>query len=240
MITPNGLLNIDENRVYPVDTGEWSTLTTWDSWTSWYTDAQYPLIWRTQIEDIGQQRDFNMKIETSTNGTVEYDIYTSTTGMFAGEETHVNVPQLATNVAGFSGSYYVIAVSVTPQAGQLATIDGINITVTNKPISQLMTNVDTSTAGGTTSARPVPILRNFSIISDIDISVQQVTSYKLDVYVTDHIDCTTVIPRVVSKDRTNPTIALIGLDNVPRDGTIDIKVTGLPEQYMSGNNLLVK
>ncbi|CAB4153800.1 hypothetical protein UFOVP641_27 [uncultured Caudovirales phage] len=240
MITPNGLLNIDENRVYPVDTGQWSSLSSWDNWTNWYIDAQYPLIWRTVVEDIGQQRDFNMKIETATNGSVEYDIYTSTTGLFTGEETHVNVPQGATNVPGFSGSYYVVAISVMPLAGQLATIDGINFIVTNRPITQIITNLNTSTAGGTISARPIPILRNFSIISQIDIKVQQVTSYNLDVYVTDYINCTTLIPRVVSKDRTSPTIALIGLDNVPRNGTVDISVTGLPEQYMSGNSLLVK
>jgi hypothetical protein len=107
-------------------------------------------------------------------------------------------------------------------------------------MSETQTNVVTSALPGTISARQLTLTRNYSAITDIDIKTQAVTAYNLDVYVTDYISCTTVIPRVVSKNKTTPTIALIGLDNVPRDGTVDITITGLPEQYMSGNNLLVK
>jgi hypothetical protein len=32
----------------------------------------------------------------------------------------------------------------------------------------------------------------------------------------------------------------VGLDNVPRDGVIDVVAEILPEQYMDGNNLRVR
>jgi hypothetical protein len=142
-------------------------------------------------------------------------------------------------VAGFNGQYFRVGV-IVDKVSLAPVIQEVEITVTNQPIREIITNVSTSTLEGTTAARTVPLTRRYSIITDVNVSVREVTAYNLDVYVTDYISCKTVIPRVVSKNRTTPTIALIGLDNVPRDGAVDITISGLPEQFMTGNNLSVK
>lgn len=239
MLTPNGKLDSSTNEVFPTDTGQWSELTTWDAFTTWYVNPTLPLIWLTDKISFPSPQDFNLKIETIAQGSVSYEVYVSNTGLFDGEETTVAIGHTDTNVSGFSGLYAMVAVVVN-ETNDLVCLQDVDISATNKPISEIITNVDTSALAGTIAARQVPLTRNYSVLSDININVREVTAYNMDVYVTDYISCKTVIPRVVSKNRTTPTVALIGLDNVPRDGTVDITITGLPEQYMSGNNLLVK
>lgn len=239
MITVNSELDWFTSQIYPTDTGAWDDLVTWDEWTEWFFSPELPMTWIAPTIDFAQPQDFNLKIETTAVGQVSYEIYTSDTGLFEGEETTTAIAPGDTNVSGFHGQYVKVGVLVNKLA-KAPVLQEVQINVTNQPIREVITSVNTSTLGGTNAARELALSRKYSIISDISINVQEVTAYNLDVYVTDHISCKTVIPRVVSKDRTTPTVALIGLDNVPRDGTVDITILGLPEQYMTGNNLSVK
>lgn len=239
MITVNGQLDWATSQIYPTDIGQWEDLTTWDEWTEWMFSPELPMTWITPTVDFAVAQDFNLKIETSAVGQVSYEIYTSNTGLFQGEETTVAIAPGDSNISGFHGQYFKVGVLVN-KVGKAPVLQEVQVNATNQPIREVITSISTSTLNGTSAAREIPLTRKYSIISDISISVQEVTAYNLDVYVTDHLSCKTVIPRVVSKDRTTPTIALIGLDNVPRDGTVDITISGLPEQYMTGNNLSVK
>jgi hypothetical protein len=161
------------------------------------------------------------------------------TGAFDGEETTVSIASGDTNVSGFVGQYYSVAVSVEQTIGT-PTITAIQMTATDKPISQSLNDLDTSALAGTITARQLPITRNFSLITAIDVQAKEVTAYALDLYVSNYTTSKTVIPRVVSKNRTTPTIALMGIDGSNKEGTVDVVVTGLPEQYMNGNNLLIR
>jgi hypothetical protein len=239
MLTASGQLDFDSNKVYPADTGQWSTLTTWDGFTSWFVNPTYPIVWYVPMQDQGFITSYNMKIVTETQGTVTYTVYTSSTGLFAGEETAVTINPNDTNVAGFSGRYFTVAVSVSRALG-LTTLDSIIVTTTNAQITETLTNLDTSTLTGSITARVVPRVRNYGIINSITVDPRQVTSYNVDMYVSNYATSTTVIPRVVSKDRTTPTIALLGIDGSNKDGTVDVTIAGLPEQYRSGNNLLTR
>jgi hypothetical protein len=44
---------------------------------------------------------------------------------------------------------------------------------------------------------------------------------------------------VKNKSATSPTFALYGIDNDPRDGIVDIKITALPRMVMYGGRLTV-
>lgn len=229
-----------EDLIYPNDTGTWSSCpTTWDLWNTWFLAPANPLIFRTMPTRVMGNLDFNLKIETIANGTVSYEVYTSTTGAFAGEETTVAVASGASNVSGFQGQYYSVAVVVNQTIGT-PTITAVQMTASDKTISQTLNNLTTSTLGGSITARQLPITRNFSLITTIDVQPKEVTAYALDLYVSNYATSKTVIGRVVSKNRTTPTIALMGIDGSNKDGTVDVAVTGLPEQYMSGNNLLIR
>jgi hypothetical protein len=64
------------------------------------------------------------------------------------------------------------------------------------------------------------------------------TAFTLDLYVSSTQTSKQLVPRIISKDISGPVIALYGLDNQPRDGVVDIKMSAFGEQYMMGNNLL--
>lgn len=239
MLTPSGQLDIESNTVFPEDTGQWSTLTTWDGFTSWYVNPTYPIVWYVPMQDQLDVLTYNMKIVTQTQGTVTYQVSTSATGAFAGEETSVTINPNDENVTAFSGKYFTVAVQVSRGLG-LTTLDSVTVTTTNAQITETLTNLDTSTLGGSITARPVPRVRKYGAITAITVDTRQVTAYNVDMYVSNYATSTTVIPRVVSKDRTTPTIALLGIDGSNKDGTVDVTIAGLPEQYRSGNNLLTR
>jgi hypothetical protein len=44
---------------------------------------------------------------------------------------------------------------------------------------------------------------------------------------------------VKSKSAAAPSFVLYGIDNDPRDGVVDVTLTTLPRQAMTGGNLLV-
>ena len=241
MFTPNSALNTLEDKIYPTGTGTWSGLpATWAAWTNWYEGTPNELYWLSDKIDLFVPTTFTLNLNIVANGIVSYEVYTSNTGAFAGEESTQVIDSGDTDVPGFYGRYVQIGVKVIRSFTEVQTISAIDIVTSDASITEEFENVSTSTLAGTITARQIPITKKFSILNVVDVAVQQVSAYNLDVYVTDYLSCTTLLPRVVSKNRTTPTIALIGLDNVPRNGTVDITVTGLPEQYMSGNNLLTR
>lgn len=239
MLTASGQLDFNSNTVYPADTGQWANVATWDGFTSWFVNPTYPIVWYVPMQDQGFITSYNMKIVTETQGTVTYTVYTSSTGLFAGEETAATINPNDTNVSGFTGRYFTVAVSVVRAIG-LTTLDSITVTTTNAQIMETLPNLSTSALGGTITARAVPIVRKYGVINSITIDPRQITAYNVDMYVSNYATSTTVIPRVVSKDRLTPTIALLGIDGSNKDGTVDVTITGLPEQYRSGNNLLTR
>lgn len=240
MALPSNTGYLDElaNQVFPNNTGTWADLTTWAEWTTWITEPVTPMVYVSTPVDLGQERSFTLKILTDATGTVDYDIYISDTGEFAGEETLTSITNGETGISSFTGRYYAVAVKVNNTTGNVV-LNGFEMIVSDATVAMDLNSVDTSTLAGSNTARQLVLPREVSQIVDMQIQPHAVTGYQLDVYVTDYPTCTTVIPRIVSKGAT-PTIALVGLDNIPRDGVVDVQIRALPEQYMSGNNLLVR
>lgn len=230
-----GSLDLNIGQVFPNNTGTWADLTTWDSWTQYVTAPADPMIWVTDILDLQQEQDFNLIIETTANGTVEYDVYTSATGEFAGEETVSSISQGDTGIASFTGRFVAVAVKVALTNG-LNTLTNVSLKANNFQITDRMSAVDTSTLAGTSADRTLVPNKTFSKVTNLQITPITVTAYAVDFYVSSTATSTYVIPKIISKG-TNPHFALVGIDNQPRDATVDITITGLPELYMDGNNL---
>jgi hypothetical protein len=224
--------------VLPPSSGQWSNLSTWSNWNSWDMFPASTLVWALEPVDLLSVKKFNLKIICNCEGQATYNIYTSTTGAFTGEETITTINQGATGVAAFTGRYVWIEVTVSSTGGA-PILYGIEYAITEQANSFSLNNIDTSTLGGTSAARTLVLPKPVSGITNIQITPRTVANYTLLTYVTDYPTCNTVLPRVISK--TSPyQIALIGLDNVPRDAIVDILVEYLPEGYMAGNNLLVR
>lgn len=235
---PNGIFDEVLGYVVPPDSGDWTTAATWDQFAQWAMVPASPLIWATDIIDLGSSKTFNLKIITSAEGRVEYNVYTSDTGAFDGEETITAIATGDSGIAAFTGQYVWIEIFVYATGGTNV-LYGVEYEITEQTNKFSLNNVDTSTLSGSSSARTLTLPKAVSGVTNIQITPKTVTNYTLQTYVTDYPTCNTVLPRVISK--TSPyQIALVGLDNVPRDAVVDILVEYLPEGYMNGNNLLVR
>jgi hypothetical protein len=189
--------------------------------------------------DLGSTpKNFSLNIETVAEGLVSYKIYTSMTGYMDGEETETVVAAGATSVPSFYGRFVEVYV-IVDKVLDMPTLSSAEITINdNNPTQIKLSNIDTSSLDGTVTARIVPLRTPVSQIVDMTIVPKETaTPYNLDVYVTNTPTSTYLIPKVINKSISNPTFALVGVDNHPRDGIVDITLSVLPLQYMDGNNL---
>jgi hypothetical protein len=236
--TVTGTINHLNRTIEPLNTGDWTDLgSAWTSSNTWNPTATN-LVWTSELIELNSVQTVNIVVESTAQGTVAYDIYASDTGAFAGEETVTSIAQGDTGVSSFSGRWFFVVATVTNNNALPVLEKFITRTQVNKSTKVKLSDVDTSTLGGTVAARELDFNRTTSGVRNIQITVKEVTDFTLESYVTDYPTSNTLIPRIVSK--TASTIALVGLDNVPRDGVIDVVAEILPEQYMDGNNLRVR
>lgn len=240
MITPNGNFNFDEQKVEAPSTGTWADLTTWNDWATYNTAAPDYLYWLADILDLGEVKQFCLSITTEANGLVDYYIYTSDTGAFAGEETETIILAEDTGIPALSGRYVWVGVRVE-QLNAPQEITGIETRVIEGRVKFSIDNVDTTTINdGSSQGYLLPITRSVGTITNVQITPREVTPFQLDVYVTDYPTSSVVIPVVTNKSSDSISFALYGLDNLPRDAIVDVLIEYLPEMYMQGRNLRVR
>ena len=234
-----GYFDNRQQKILPRDTGTtWTTYSTWDAYTSWISNFADPLVYVLEPLDLGRDGYFNLTIETIAEGEVSYKIYTSSTGAFTGEETETVIANTATDLSAFQGRYVVVAVYVA-STSTVPTISNVVVKPNTSTYSVTRSGVDTSTLGGTVSAREIDFSRNASHVWSVDIKADS-TAYNQDVYVTDYEAATTLLPTVVSKSTTGITFKLVGLDNVERDSTISYELVLLSAMSMESGNLVVR
>jgi hypothetical protein len=243
MAIPNqsGYFDASTNLVRPLSSDTWSAHSglTWDSWTSWDTPGD-TIVWYQPVVDLVSLgvSNFTLNIETTSTGLVSYKIYTSTTGLFLGEETETIIAQGDTAIPSFSGNFALVVVTCTYN-NEILTLGTCKITPVADSVLELRYNsLDTSTLSGSSTSRTLALTQTVSQVVDILITPHAVSSYALDLYVSSTATSTFVVPKIISKTINGPTFALVGLDNKPRDAIVDIVVLALPSQYMSGNNLV--
>jgi hypothetical protein len=233
-----GTLDPVANVVNPNDALTWADSTTWDQFPLWSMQPVEVMTWLCEILDLEQSRVFNLIIETLAQGEVSYRVFTSDTGEFLGEETETYIPHGSDDIPVFSGRYVWVAVEVRSQGSSVQQLQGVLVRSTDRSNTLTLNNIDTATLSGSVGARILSLPRAVGGVKNMQITVKSSPNYTLDVYVTDWPTSNTLIPRII--DRSPPTIALVGLDNVPRDGVVDVKIDYLAENYMQGNNLLVR
>jgi hypothetical protein len=237
MITANGIFDFDNQRVTAPDNGSWSALTSWSAWSTWITATDDYMYWLLDPVDLYEVKQFCFNITTESNGIIDYYVYTSSTGAFAGEETETIIAEGDDGVAAFTTRFYQIGLRVerlvNPQE-----ITGIEVRLLESKNKFSLDNINTSTLTGTSASRTLAFNRNVGTITNIQITPKQVTSYTPDFYVSDVATSNHVTPIVI--DKTVPSITLVGIDGKPRDAIVDVLIEYLPEMYMDGRNLRVR
>lgn len=77
---------LDGNTGYVVANpvaNQWNTKSTWNTMNKWAGNFVNPMIYYTDVVDLGSSRYFNLRAEATTNGTVEYQVLTSNTSSFS-------------------------------------------------------------------------------------------------------------------------------------------------------------
>lgn len=239
--TVKGTYNETTQKIYPLSTSTWSGLSgsTWATWNNWAYSTESQIVWAMPQINLGSTaKNFTMNITTDADGIVGYKVYTSMTGYLEGEETETVIANGATDVNSFYGRFVDVYV-IVDKVVDMPTLSTVEIEIgVSAPEEIKFTDLDSATCSGSVSERFIPLTRAVSKIVDIKIQPHETaTPYNLDVYVTNTPTSTYLIPKIVSKSISSPSFALVGVDNQPRDGVVDITLTILPRQYMSGNNL---
>lgn len=242
MDDPKGYYDEKNRMICPVSTSTWDGLsgTTWDTWTEWAYSVDPEIIWHTDVIQLGlSPQTVNLKITCVSTGQVSYKVYTSNLGVFAGEEVEHVIPHGATSVPSFTAKFLMVIVYSNAVNNVTVNIQQITVkTEAPRTTEYQILDLDTSTCSGTVNSRVIPLPGRLENILDIKITPREVPAYNLDVYVTNTPTSTYVVPKIISKNSSAPTFALIGMDNYPRDGVVDISLKSSKSGYMQGNNLV--
>jgi len=228
----------------------------WNNYSSWSNFGDYrgtlaEIVWTAPLIDVGEIKYFTIATDAEFDGTMSYEIYTSNTGVFQGEETKTTVVEGDFDIAAFYGQYVYVVARVSGSE-----LRNLNITTSSQTSTRTLRDVDTSTLGGTISARAIPLARPVSRVMNIVISPKTTTAYAVDLYVSNTATSEVLIPMVVSKadaepyfvtdyivtdyyaEGSTPSFVLYGLDNQARNGIVDINLEVLPRQVMTGGNIV--
>jgi hypothetical protein len=228
----------------------------WNNYSSWSNFGDYrgvlsQIKWTAPVIDVGAVKYFTISTDAEFDGTLSYEIYTSTTGVFKGEETKTTVVEGDFDIAAFYGQYvYVTAIVSGSELRRL------NITTSSLTQTQTLRDIDTSTLAGTVSARAIPLSRPVSRVMNIVIAPKTTTAYAVDLYVSNTATSELLIPMVVSKadadpyfvtdyivndyyaGGSTPSFVLYGIDNQARNGIVDINLEVLPRQVITAGNIV--
>jgi hypothetical protein len=245
-----GYIDPETNSVRALGRSKWSDLTTWNAFTSYATSYEQ-IRWTSEQIDIGSVKDFTIKVETDYDGELFFIIHTSETGLFAGEEKQYIIQNGDYDIQSFYGRFVYVTAVVSGTE-----LRSMRITTSSEQTQFRYSSIDTSTLSGTSSERIFSLDNPLSAVKEVIITPLAPTAYAVDTYVTDYATSRVLIPVVISKGYSTGyfvadyivddyfgggpqiTFALYGIDNVPRDGTVDISLRGLPKQAMIGGNIL--
>lgn len=230
-----GILDQTTGYIKPLSIGSWDGVSgkTWSTWNSWSLSYQQ-IRWTAPLIDLGIVKYFNLNIELDFDGTAYYIIHVSDTGTFTGEESEYLVKDGDYNISAFYGRYAYV--TVIADSGELRSM---TITASSETTTFHLQDVNTASLGGTSSARTLSITQPISAIIDMQIQPKTAATYNVNLYVSDTATSNVLIPMVISKSMPTPSFVMRGIDNDPRDGIVDITITALPRQVMTGGNLVV-
>ena len=184
------------------------------------------------------------------NGNLTYNIHTSTTGNFAGEETTTtitsgNIGQVQGNLDAFYGRYVVIQANIASTGG-LPSLQQLTFTTQNTNYTITLDDLDTTQLAANGTGRIVPLGRTVGAVKNMQITPRQSAAgglYVASGYVdTNYFEETSriVIPSVLGKNRHTPTVEFNNTNSDVVDVVFDAHITVLPEQARLDDNLIVR
>jgi hypothetical protein len=267
--TATGVLDLSLGYIVANSNSTWNetSSTTWDNLLTWNPTPVNPLIWVATPLDLGTIDYFNISISSSYVGDLQkYEVWTSTTGAFAGEETKFTINEGDENVTAFYGQYVVVAAWLY-QAGDPTALIEMNITLSTRSLDISRPDIDTSTlptwvtidsTATVAQARVLDIGRKVSAVVDAHFTPRYISTasggYSVpgdDFEYFEQFNFGAVtLPAVVQKRIvTTATTVASGCGTVfilqnqngdVIDNTVDARIRCLPEQFMQNGQLLTR
>lgn len=252
MITQNGILtrtSTGSETIVAPDATTWFSAATWEQFTSWNLVPGQTLYWLTSVADLGSADWVTVTTEIDFDGTnVDYYIYASETGAFAGEESETVITRDTNGGSGWSafyGRYFIVGVKIT---GSQPVLRSLSFTASGSTSTVYVNDQDSELLAGDDNARLVYLGGTARLLN------LQITAHKLLPYINaDYWPDTMVAepkaptPGIVDKNRSDffPTrlahlINFSGADDLEISATFDAQGVVLPEQYWNGFNLAVR
>jgi hypothetical protein len=195
-----------------------------------------------------------MTTQAVVNGNLTYNIHTSQTGAFAGEETTTtifsgNLNEVSGNLDAFYGRYVVVQANVASTGG-LSSIQELQFTTQNVSYTVTLDDLDTTQLTANSTGVIVPLGRTVGAVRNIQATARKTTTgggiqyvatgYIAATYFDDTTGSDIVVPSIISKNRHAPTLQFTTTDNVTTDVVFDAIITVLPEQARLNDNLIVR
>lgn len=241
----NGILDTVKRTITHSGDYTWATAPTWENYTSWvdYTGAGSPLLYQTEIIDLGSVKAVTPDISFSADGTarplIEYsetssDLSSKTVlGKYTDDNTITGTPQTHTILDYYENDY----------ADQDSSLDQ-NYTPFKARYVRLGAFVENF---GQTVTRSVPVLRRFNwrlkeeevveVVNNLAVSGEATVIPLSNIFFANNIQITVVdqaekklVPQIVSKD--NKTIRVVDANTFSTagvDAVVDVVVRGYPE-----------
>jgi hypothetical protein len=267
--TSTGILDTSLGYIVAGSDSTWAATssTTWENLLTWNPTPANPLIWAAAPLDLGVVGTFNVNVSTVYQGDLQkYEIWTSTTGAFAGEETLYTINEGDENVTAFYGRYVLVAAWVYQAGAPTALIEMI-ITASQQAIDLSIPDVDSSTLPTFVSvvstatvpqARVLDIGRRVSAVVDAHFTPRYISTAsggysvpgdQFEYFEQFNFGAVT-LPAVVQKRlvTTSTQIAsgcatvfiLQNQNGDIIDNTVDARIRCLPEQFMQNGQLLTR
>lgn len=234
----NGRFNGITEEIEPNNQDTWADLsgTTWADWPRWCMDPVSPHYYTSPERiSLSSAQYVSIRIVGEGTGQKSFQVHASTSGLFQGEETTTRVSGTDTNIPVFYGQYFLITMEVEFDQASLNVIRGIQATATNKSFEITFKNVDSSSLGGTISARQLVLPRTVSNIERIHVTPFAPDGYvELDYIANDYFETgIPAYPGIVSKEPTSPKITFVKDDGTYTDAVFDAVLIVQPEQFIN-------
>lgn len=252
MITQNGVLTRTSTGIETIvapDSTEWTSAATWENFTSWNLVPGQTLYWLTSIADLGEPDWVTVTTQIDFSGSaVEYYIYSSLTGAFAGEEVERTITPATSGGSGwdaFYGRYFMVGVKIT---GSQPVLRSLSYTVSGSTNTINVNDQDSVNLYGDDNARLLYLGGTARLLN------LQITAHKALPYVNAGYWADTMVaepkaptPGIVLKNRNDFFLTRLGHainfssnDGLEISAVFDAHAVILPEQYWNGYNLAVR
>jgi len=236
--TDNGVYNWHTGEIEPNNQATWADLsgTTWADWPQWTMEPVSPHYFTSpEFIALPSPAYVSIRITGDATGDKTYQVHASTSGLFTGEETTYTITRDATDIPAFYGQYFRITIGVEYNLADLNVIRNISTEATNQTFEISFKNVDSSSLGGSISARELVLPRTVSNIERIHVTPFAPDGYvELDYIANDYFQ--TAVPAyagIVSKRASEPKITFVKDDGTYTDALFDAVLIVQPEQYIN-------